>query len=137
LAATNEIEQLYARSDKGYYIMSRLLLPRVTGMLARDAEHRARLRTALSALAVERWRAVHGGELPKSLTALVPVYLPAVPHDPYDGQSLRFKRLARGFVVYSIGVDGRDDGGKEKPPKSVPQSPAQPSGFDTTFTVER
>ena len=33
--------------------------------------------------------------------------------DPFDGKPLRYVRRSDGFVVYSIGVDGKDDrGGK-------------------------
>lgn len=31
--------------------------------------------------------------------------------DPFDGRSLRYRREARGFVIYSIGPDLKDDGG--------------------------
>ena len=65
------------------------------------------------------------------LEELVPQFLPSVPLDPYDGQPLRYKRLPAGFVVYSIGADGRDDGGKERPVKG------QVKEFDETFIVER
>ncbi len=41
----------------------------------------------------------------------------------FDGQPLRYKKLAKGYVVYSVGEDGKDDGGDEKK--------------DITFTVER
>ena len=37
--------------------------------------------------------------------------LEAVPLDPYDGQPLRYRRLADGIAVYSIGKNGVDDGG--------------------------
>jgi hypothetical protein len=44
---------------------------------------------------------------------------------------LRFKRLATGYVVYSIGSDLRDDGGSEGDPKK------QSSAKDITFILER
>jgi len=39
--------------------------------------------------------------------ALVPGQLSAVPADPFDGKPLRFKRLTKGYVIYSIGKDGQ------------------------------
>jgi hypothetical protein len=54
-----------------------------------------------------------------------------LPADPYDGKPLRFKRLSAGYVVYSIGSDGRDDGGLERNPKNPG------TGSDITFIVER
>ena len=44
-------------------------------------------------------------------------------------------KLQRGFVVYSIGKDGQDNGGKEGPPHSERED--TPAGQDITFIVER
>jgi hypothetical protein len=38
--------------------------------------------------------------------------LPAVPVDPYDARPIRFAVVDGQPTVYSIGQDGRDDGGK-------------------------
>lgn len=37
--------------------------------------------------------------------------------DPMDGRSLRYQALpeGEGFLLYSVGTDGRDDGGSVKP----------------------
>ncbi|HYT62086.1 MAG TPA: hypothetical protein VEL06_18040 [Haliangiales bacterium] len=61
-------------------------------------------------------------------------FLPAVPLDPFDGAPLRYKQLSKGCVVYSIGPDGRDNGGKE-PPATRRGTNRVPE--DITFTVER
>ena len=42
----------------------------------------------------------------------MPDLLATVPIDPIDGKPLRFRRLADGVVIYSVGQDGRDDGGE-------------------------
>jgi hypothetical protein len=66
---------------------------------------------AVTAIALKRYQ-LGLGELPRTLTSLVPVYLPAVPLDPVDGQPLRYRLNPDGtFVLYSIGVDGVDNGG--------------------------
>jgi hypothetical protein len=88
----------------------------------REARFLAKVRTAHTAIAVERFR-VARGELPNKLSELVPTYLDALPADPYDGEPLRYKKLAKGYVVYSIGEDRKDNGGVET--------------CDVTFTVER
>ena len=79
----------------------------------------------------------HSGDLPAYLDVLVPQFLANVPLDPFDGQPLRFKRLDQGYVVYSIGRDGRDGGGKEKPLLSVKMPAEQRQRYDVTFTVNR
>jgi hypothetical protein len=65
------------------------------------------------------------------LNELVPTYLSSLPRDPFDGEPLRFKRRASGYVVYSIGSDLRDDGGDEgEPQKRI-------LARDVTFILER
>jgi hypothetical protein len=86
----------------------------------------ASLRSGRTALAVLAYR-VTNGSLPSKLEDLVPAYLAAVPVDPFDGQPLRYKKLAKGYVVYSVGEDGFDNGGKQ----------GFGPGTDITFIVER
>jgi hypothetical protein len=68
-------------------------------------------RIVVTAIALKRYQLKHG-KYPASLAALVPEFLPAVPRDAMDGQPLRYRLNTDGsFVLYSIGDDGRDDGG--------------------------
>lgn len=112
-------------------IFSRMLLPALGKATQRDGEHAARIRTTQTAIAIERFRRAHGGNIPSTLGELVPEFLPAAPVDPFDGQPLRFKHLTNGYVVYSIGPDLRDDGGAEGDPKK------QTSPKDITFILEK
>ena len=105
-------------------------LSRVTTLELRTIAH---LRTADAALAVQRYR-LAAGKLPDKLANLVPTYLQSVPKDPFDGNELRYKKLETGFVVYSIGEDLSDEGGKEKPPRKIK---GEPPKWDVTFIVER
>jgi hypothetical protein len=97
-----------------------------------DADVFARLQVARTALAIERWRLSHEKRVPDSLSELVPDYLPSVPLDSFDDQPLRYRKLARGYLVYSIGSDLKDDGGKEKPAGA-----SGIEGYDITFRIER
>ncbi len=100
----------------------------------RYLQGKARLHATQAAIAIERYWLAHG-DLPDSLADLVPEYLVAVPKDPYTARELRYEKLGKGgFVVYSVGEDGHDDGGWETPPRGQ-----QASGqtYDITFTVER
>jgi hypothetical protein len=98
-----------------------------------DVQCLANLRVASAALAVERYR-LGTGQLPESLAALVPDYVQSVPEDPFDGAALRYRRLDEGFVVYSVGEDGVDDGGRERPAREAEEAGQT---YDITFTVER
>lgn len=71
---------------------------------------RAELRSVAAALAAERYRLCHG-RWPESLAEVVPTYLAQIPLDPYDGQPVRFHRVADGLLIYSLGSDGEDNGG--------------------------
>ncbi|MEM9882316.1 MAG: hypothetical protein AAF800_05320 [Planctomycetota bacterium] len=52
------------------------------------------------------------GEYPGTLDALVPAWLDAVPIDVYTGEPVRYKIEEGRPVVYSVGPDGEDDGGR-------------------------
>jgi hypothetical protein len=93
----------------------------------------AELRSAVAMLAVERYRLAHGN-WPKSLNDLVPAFLREVPADPFDGKPLRYRRLPDGVVIYAVGFDGTDDGGKLDRGASrspgFPRAAAPPTGVD-------
>lgn len=52
------------------------------------------------------------GAYPTSLEALTPELLPAIPPDIFDGRPIRYALVDGSPVVYSIGVDRKDDGGR-------------------------
>ncbi len=86
-----------------------------------------------TALAVERFR-LDRGRLPGQLQELTPQFLEAIPMDPFDGAPLRYRRLDRGYVIYSVGADGHDDRGREPPEH---RKLSDKTSYDLTFTVER
>lgn len=65
----------------------------------------------IAAIAIQRYRLDHSGQFPESLEALVPAYLAAVPKDAMDLQPIRYHRTSESFQLYSIGINGTDDGG--------------------------
>jgi hypothetical protein len=111
---------------------SRMLLSGLERVFSLAARYDARLRDAQAAIAIERSR-LATGKLPDQLGDLVPKFLPAVPADPFDGEPLRYRKLARGYVVYSVGEDMVDNGGAEKNSQGLSYA----KGADITFTVER
>jgi hypothetical protein len=87
------------------------ITPGCSKVTAAHIRNYAKLRCAATAIAAERYRQEHDG-WPESLDAMVnDGQLKAVPLDPYDGQPLRYKRLADGVLFYSVGVDRTDNGG--------------------------
>jgi hypothetical protein len=65
----------------------------------------------VTAIALRRYQLRHG-YWPETLAALVPEFLEAIPRDAVDGSPLHYKKDPGGtFQLYSIGRDGKDDGG--------------------------
>ena len=62
----------------------------------------------------------------------MPEYLAAIPADPFDGKPLRYKKAQKGYVIYSIGLDRQDDGGKGLRPEMPPEAK-----YDLVFSVGR
>ncbi len=76
------------------------------------AEYAVQVRDAtLAAIALELHRRRHG-TWPATLAELTPRLLPTVPLDRYDGQALKYRVVDGRPILYSIGVDRDDDGGR-------------------------
>lgn len=67
------------------------------------------------------------GEVPDTLAALVPLFLDAVPEDPFDGEPLRYRIDETGYTLYTIYINRTDEGGERRKPHDE---------GDWTFTVE-
>jgi hypothetical protein len=104
------LEELDRRLKEEAPFLARELLPSYLKPAETDLRESARLRCALVALAAERYRRAKG-EWPVKLADLEARELDQVPLDPYDGQPLRYRRLADGVAIYSLGPDGEDHDG--------------------------
>jgi hypothetical protein len=82
--------------------MSAGLMPSMHAVAERHWRSTAQLRCAVVGVACERFRLANG-RWPDALTQLVPVYLPAVPLDPYGGRPVQYAKSAEGAVVFSSG----------------------------------
>ncbi len=67
----------------------------------------ARVTLALAAFKAEK------DEYPAKLAALVPGYIKAVPRDVFSDKPVIYKRDGKGYLLYSVGVNMKDDGGVE------------------------
>ena len=52
------------------------------------------------------------GRYPAKLADLAPKYLAAVPGDLFSGKALIYKPTEKGYLFYSVGPNGKDDGGR-------------------------
>lgn len=111
--------------------VTRLILGSTRNAGVKFASMEGRRRVALLVIAVERFRAANGGRLPKTLEELPAPTDPELREDPY-GEELIYRPLPDGYAVYSVGPDGKDDGGR--PPRRKP-GPVLPA--DDVITVRR
>jgi hypothetical protein len=89
-----------------------LLLPALTRCSGRFAHAQTAADLARIACALERYRLAQGN-FPETLDVLAPQLLEKLPHDLISGQPLKYRRTDDGqFVLYSVGWNGTDDGGK-------------------------
>lgn len=108
-------------------LLAALAFPAVARTVERFAESQATVDLARVAIALERHRLAHG-TWPESLDTLAPAYRATAPHDVMSGEPLRYRRgPGEGFTLYSVGWNGRDDGGiavwkkDAKPPRRDPR----------------
>ncbi len=102
----------FDRFTAPYTVFASRLLKGMSRLPENIAPYQAFRTLAETACALERYRLAHGN-YPGSLPELVPTYLDKVPLDIINGQPLTYRRTDSGkFILYSVGLDGKDDGGK-------------------------
>ncbi|MBN1589851.1 MAG: hypothetical protein JW888_10085 [Pirellulales bacterium] len=105
-----------------YYYIDRLTGQNAPTMEAcgRAGERsRARFRLLLIELALEDYRETHG-QYPERIEELR-----TIPADPFSGGPPKYGRTANGYLLYSVGPDGQDNGGATYG--------SNPSGDDVRF----
>ncbi len=133
LVLTNYFEEVSRVAEERLYILSGASLPSLSKVAIREAFTQAHVNLVRTALALERFRHAQS-RLPEALNELTPQFLRAVPIDPFGGAPLRYHRLTKGYVIYSIDSDDRDDGGRRPPDR---KKSTDNNSYDSTFIVER
>ncbi len=104
-------------------VMAAMFLPSLGNIHFRFGNAQATADQAALACALERCRLAEG-RYPDQLQALVPRFLPQVPHDVINGQPFKYRRTDDGrFVLYSVGWNQTDEGGVPAFTQGKPQSP--------------
>lgn len=95
-----------------YKVQALMTIPAVGASVSKIARVQSQVDLARVACALERYRLVHG-DYPETLDALAPQFVGKVPHDLINGEPLHYRRTEDGqFVLYSVGWNETDDGGK-------------------------
>jgi hypothetical protein len=100
-------------------ILVRMILPALGRVCEKAVRAQTINRMTAVACALERYR-IKNGAFPETLDDLAPAFLPATPLDPVNNQPFHYKRTGDGwFEFYSVGLNGRDDGGVVKKEKGM------------------
>ncbi len=98
--------------NKYHGLFSGIMMPSLKN--CKDASDRTLVLQQISCTALG---AVHyykeNRQFPKTLNELVPEYISSVPQDPFNGKPIKLKSVNDGLVLYSVGSNGKDDGGIE------------------------
>jgi serine/threonine protein kinase len=107
----------WGRTLSPFKILARFTAPNFYRSLFSVAKFQTSANQAFVACALERHRTAKG-TYPETLNALVPEFADKLPHDLFDGQPLRYRRLPDDrYLLYSIGWDTADNGGAPGPAK--------------------
>ncbi|MCD6394912.1 MAG: hypothetical protein J7M40_15590, partial [Planctomycetes bacterium] len=109
------VEELLSSYSKWRYSFLWAIMPAIERVAEMRYQNKSLHDAVLTILAVKRWE-LDKGALPESLDQLKEAgYLKELPDDPYAEGLLTYVRRNGDFVLYSIGGDFQDNGGKENP----------------------
>ena len=94
-----------------FTVLLKMLVPATARAEAKAARGQTMNYLARTVCALERHRLAHGN-YPETLDALVAAFLPKPLLDPMNAKPFQYRRTEDGwFLLYSVGDDGKDDGG--------------------------
>ena len=96
-----------------YALMTQLCLPTFEKLSERFAIHELAVEVCRVGLALKLFKQ-KAGAYPKTLEQLAPEFLESIPVDPFTGKSLVYRKDGDGFLLYSLGPNLKDDGGKAR-----------------------
>jgi hypothetical protein len=99
-------------------------------MLPLKCRENSEVRMTRVLLALKSYQLEHG-ELPESLEQLVPQYIDAVPPDDFTGKPLRYSKEEK--LIWSVGRDMRDSGGKREWDSKNEELVHDDIGYEITF----
>lgn len=100
--------------DHHRYLPLRIVLPALSRVLSIKLERRARTEALLLGIAAELYRR-ETGAWPTTASDLAPRFIPFVPEDPVTGEPIAIAPGDETILVYSMGPDRDDDGGRMDP----------------------
>ena len=97
----------------------KVVAPAIERGLLQAAWLETRIRALQLRVAIRLYELRHNGAAPDTLEALVPDILPAFPEDPFTGQPFHYERKGDNWRLWSVGPDGKDNGGAQQAKPSL------------------
>jgi len=99
------------QSKPWYAIASKMMIGGAEAAFMKTAKTEAITLASRTGLACRLYKS-RTGHYPETLDELVPGLLTEVPIDPFTGNPFVYRREGEGFIVYSLGSNEKDDGGR-------------------------
>jgi hypothetical protein len=112
-------------------ILVSLLLPAVQTAVTAEIRNDARMGITVTACALQAYHR-DNNRYPDSLAALDGVYIDKRPLDPFRGKSLIYRQRSNSFLLYSVGPNLKDEGGKGRDEDKGPQNTTDDIRFKIT-----
>jgi hypothetical protein len=116
----NYLKRLAVRADPEKYrtaisenignVLIGLLIPAVSKVGEAELRARQNLDIVLLATALQAYQK-EMKQYPEKLTDLSPKFITTLPRDRFNGKALIYRKTERGYLLYSVGVNGKDDAG--------------------------
>lgn len=137
---TLALDAMAADAEHSREILLKMIAPAMARTVENYSVAMMKRNAIVVMLAIECYRAAHG-ELPPTLTALVPAFLPELPVDCLCDEPFRYRpeqnqELDVPYVLYALGRDCIDDGGRASmhaPDSSL--GPHAAPGYDYVVNV--
>jgi hypothetical protein len=115
-ASLAEVDRIVGSPQGGFrYWLSSISIPNYQKCGLTVAHNETERQMALAAITLKRFQLRHG-RLPPDLAALVPEFFAELPWDCMSGKPLCYRlKPGGGFLLYSVGDDGQDNGGDPSP----------------------
>ncbi|MBI1313359.1 hypothetical protein GC176_18865 [bacterium] len=91
--------------------LTSLLMPALSAASHAEERQQQRFANLQATLTLFEFRA-DVGEFPETIDSLIPKFADDMPVDLFSGAPLKYRRTADGFVLYSVGKNETDDGGR-------------------------
>lgn len=94
----------------GDILIALMILP--ARKVEQAAERSRQIQDNLAVAFALAWYQRDHGRYPAKLEALTPKYLKQVPKDLFSGKALLYRPSGNGYLLYSVGPNGKDEGGR-------------------------